>query len=68
MTGSAESDFDRHDKASRESELVWARELVLGSKHAVDQLREAFDTLGDRYYQILCDELLERIKKMNGEN
>lgn len=64
---SAESDFDNHDKASRESELVWARERVLGSKLPVEQLREAFDTLGDSYHRMLCEGLLERIKKLNPE-
>lgn len=67
MNGSAESDFDRHDKAERESELWWAKELVLSSKNSVDQLREAFDMLGDGYHRMLCEELLERIKKLNDE-
>lgn len=61
---SAESSFDAHDAAERKAELENAVYTVTNSEVRVNMMRESFDTLGDSYHRMICEELLERIKKM----
>ena len=64
---SAESDFDAHDAAERRAELENAVYTVTNSEARIEMMVVAFDTLGDSYHRMLCEELLERIKKMKGD-